>query len=255
MDRRRPLRSHLEKGHGHATARDLPCGLGACQPGADDRTFLHGHETLLPPDGDHSPRPRPRWTGRKRPCTLHKLTGPHRQIRCLRTPGHGEEAMRVGRWIAFGLVAAVALAPVFAKKDKKADAPASTTTGAQADSGDGDSTPAAMVGNETITMADVDRAAANQLTKIRQQEYDIRRQTLQQLVNDKLVAAEAAARKVSADDLLKQEVDAKAPAVTDDEAQQYYDRMKGRMAGKTFDEVKADIIKNLGMQKQFERKT
>ena len=163
--------------------------------------------------------------------------------------------MRVGRLIAFGLVAAVALAPVFAKKDKKADAPASTTNGAQADSGEGDSTPAAMVGNETITMAEVDRAAANQLTKIRQQEYDIRKQTLQQLVNDKLVAAEAAARKVSTDDLLKQEVDAKAPAVTDDEAQQYYDRMKGRMAGKTFDEVKADIIKNLGMQKQLERRT
>jgi protein-disulfide isomerase len=156
---------------------------------------------------------------------------------------------------AFLLVAAVASAPVLAKKDKKPDAPATTSVGAADAAGEGDTTPAAMVGNEAITMADVDRAAASQLTKIRQQEYDVRKQVLQQLVNDKLVAAEAAARGVSADDLLKQEVDSKSPVVSDDEAQQYYDRMKGRMAGKTFEEVKPDIIKNLGMQKQMERRT
>ena len=163
--------------------------------------------------------------------------------------------MKVGKVTAFLLVASVAFAPVFAKKDKKADTPATTSASASADSGEGDSTPAATVGSETITMGDVDRAAASQLTKIRQQEYDVRKQILQQLVNDKLVAAEAAARKVTPEELLKQEVDSKAPTVTDDEAQQYYDRMKGRMAGKTFDEVKPDIVKNLGMQKQLERRT
>jgi hypothetical protein len=163
--------------------------------------------------------------------------------------------MRVGKLTAFLLVAAVASAPILAKKDKKPDASAPTSAGASDAAGDGDSTPAAMVGNQAITMAEVDRAAASQLTKIRQQEYEIRRQVLQQLVNDKLVAAEAAARGVSADDLLKQEVDSKSPTVSDDEAQQYYDRMKGRMAGKTFEEVKPDIVKNLGMQKQLERRT
>ena len=163
--------------------------------------------------------------------------------------------MKVGKVTAFLLVGAVAFAPVFAKKDKKADTPATTSASASSDAGEGDSTPAATVGSQTITMGDVDRAAASQLTKIRQQEYDIRKQVLQQLVNDKLIAEEAAARKVSAEELLKQEVDAKAPTVSDDEAQQYYDRMKGRMAGKTFDEVKADIVKNLGMQKQLERRT
>jgi len=163
--------------------------------------------------------------------------------------------MKLGKVTAFLLVTAVAFAPVLAKKDKKADAPATTSASASADAGEGDATPAATVGNDTITMGDVDRAAASQLTKIRQQEYDIRKQVLQQLVNDKLVAAEAAARKVSPEELLKQEVDAKAPVVSDDEAQQYYDRMKGRMAGKTFDEVKGDIVKNLGMQKQLERRT
>jgi len=163
--------------------------------------------------------------------------------------------MRVGKLSAFVLVVAVAFVPALAKKDKKAEAPSSTSTSAQAAADEDDSTPAATVGSSTITMGDVDRAAASQLTKIRQQEYDVRRQVLQQLVNDKLVAEEAAARKVTPEELLKQEVDSKSPTVTDEEAQQYYDRMKGRMAGKSFDEVKADIVKNLGMQKQLERRT
>ena len=84
---------------------------------------------------------------------------------------------------------------------------------------------------QTITMAEVDKAAANQLTKIRQQEYDVRKAVLQQLVNEKLIAQEAAARKVTPEELIKQEVEAKAPAATDADAQAYYDRMKGRMAG------------------------
>lgn len=163
--------------------------------------------------------------------------------------------MKLGKLTAILLVASAAFVPAIAKKDKKAEAPATTSASAQAEMGEADATPAATVGSETITMGEVDRAAASQLTKIRQQEYDVRKNVLQQLVNDKLIAAEAKARGVSTEELIKQEVDAKAPAVTDQEAQEYYDRMKGRMAGKTFEEVKAELVKNLGMQKQLERRT
>jgi protein-disulfide isomerase len=153
------------------------------------------------------------------------------------------------------LVAAATVVPALAKKDKKAEAPATTSASASMDAAASDASPAAIVGGETITMGDLDRAAANQLTKIRQQEYDTRKNVLQQLINEKLIAQEAAARNVSSEELVKQEVDAKAPAATDAEAQQYYDRMKGRMAGKTFEEVKGELVKNLTMQKQVERRT
>ena len=73
--------------------------------------------------------------------------------------------------------------------------PANTSTSASMDAND--DAVAATVGGETITMAEVDRAAASQLTKVRQQEYDIRKNILQQLVNDTLIAQEAAARKVT----------------------------------------------------------
>ena len=162
--------------------------------------------------------------------------------------------MRVGTMTAILLVAAAAIVPALAKKDKKAETPA-TTSASSAEMGASDASPAAIVGGETITMADVDRAAANQLTKIRQQEYDVRKNILQQLVNEKLIAQEAKARGVTPEELVKQEIDAKAPAATDEEAQQYYDRMKGRMAGKTFEEVKPELLKNLTTQKQVERRT
>ena len=163
--------------------------------------------------------------------------------------------MRVGTMTAILLVAAAAIVPALAKKEKKAETPATTSASASADADASDATPAAIVGGETITMADVDKAAANQLTKIRQQEYDVRKSVLQQLVNEKLIQQEAAARKVSPEELVKQEVEAKAPAATDADAQAYYDRMKGRMGGKSFEEVKGDLLKNLTMQKQAERNT
>ena len=67
--------------------------------------------------------------------------------------------------------------PAFAKKDKaKAEtttpAPAAT---AAATSGSSDSRPAATVGGSVITMEQLDHAAANQLAKLRQQEYDVAR--------------------------------------------------------------------------------
>jgi protein-disulfide isomerase len=152
---------------------------------------------------------------------------------------------------AIFLVGATAFVPALAKKEKKSEAPVTTASATQ--SADADATVATVAG-VPITMAELDRIVASQLTKVRQQEYDIRKSGLQQLVNDKLIAQEAAARKVTTEELVKQEIDAKAPVATDEEAQQYYDRMKGRMAGKTFEEVKPELVKNLTMQKQMERR-
>jgi len=78
--------------------------------------------------------------------------------------------MRFTKTTTMLLALAVAATPVLAKKDKakeKADAPAAQT---QAASGGSGSEAAAIVGGETITLDDLDKAAAAQLARIRQQD-------------------------------------------------------------------------------------
>jgi len=163
--------------------------------------------------------------------------------------------MNLTRTTAILLLTAAVAAPAFAKKDKAKDPAAPQAAPAAASAGSGDSTPAATVGGTPITMDELDRAAANQLSKIRQQEFQVRNDALQGLIQQKLVTREAAARKVSEADLMKAEVDAKTVPPTQDEISQYYEKMKSRMGGKTLDEMKGDIDRALRVQKGNERRT
>ena len=164
--------------------------------------------------------------------------------------------MKFSKTMAILLLTAAIAAPAFAKKDKSKTetTPTAATATATAASGGTDARPAATVGGAVITMEELDRAAANQLTKIRQQEFQVRADVLGGLIQQKLIAGEAAARKVSEADLLKTEVEDKTVAPTPEEISQYYDKMKSRMGGKTLDEVKGDIEKALTVQKGNERR-
>jgi protein-disulfide isomerase len=160
--------------------------------------------------------------------------------------------MTLSKTTAILLVTVAVAVPAFAKKDKtKTDTPPATTTPAATS---GDSRPAATVAGTAITLEQLDRASANQLGKIRQQEYDIRAEVLTGLIQEQLLTTEAAARKISEADLIQAEITDKAAKPTPDEVQQYYDKMKARMGGKAFDDVKADIEKMLVGQKVNERK-
>jgi protein-disulfide isomerase len=150
------------------------------------------------------------------------------------------------------LLTAAITVPAFAKKDKSnaAAAPAASTATPAAS----DSSLAATVGGTVITLQELDRASANQLAKIRQQEYDVRAEVLTSLIQGKLIESEAAALKVSEAELVQTEIDAKAAKPTQEEVSQYYEKMKSRMGGKTLDDVKGDIEKMLTAQKVSERK-
>jgi len=162
--------------------------------------------------------------------------------------------MKFTKTAAILLLTAAVAAPAFAKKDKTKDKPEASATPAAAATGSDETRPAAMVGAMTITVEQLDQAASGQLMKIRQQEYQVRMDVLEGLIQEKLLADEAAARKVSEADLVKTEVEDKTTPPTADEVSQYYERMKSRMGGKTLDEVKGDIEKALLMQKQNERR-
>ena len=58
-----------------------------------------------------------------------------------------------------------------------------------------------------------------QLRQLQQQEYQVKRRVLDELINQKLVEAEAKKRGVPAEKLLAQEVDAKVPEPADGEVE------------------------------------
>lgn len=158
--------------------------------------------------------------------------------------------MTLAKMTAILLLTTAVTVPAFAKKDKsKAEAPPAAPAATAADS-----SPAATVGGTVITLKALDAAAANQLAKFRQQEYDVRAEVLGGMIQEQLIINEAAAQKITTNELVQTEIIAKAAKPTPEEVTAYYEKMKARMGGKTFDEVKGDIEKLLAGQKAAERK-
>src|SRR3989442_11083802 len=82
--------------------------------------------------------------------------------------------------------------------------------------------PLAVVGGQTIYDDDLLPFIQAQVFQLRLQEYDVKSKALENLVNQKLLEAEAKAKGIPSERLLEQEVNAKAPAPTDSEVKALY---------------------------------
>lgn len=107
---------------------------------------------------------------------------------------------------------------------------------------------AATIGDQTITLEELDSRAQVLNMKAYQQLYDTRRQVLQQMVDQRVIEAEAKARGVSVEELVRVEVDKRAKAVTDADIQTFYTQNQARMQGKTLDELRDQIRAFLSRQ-------
>ena len=87
----------------------------------------------------------------------------------------------------------------------------------------------ATIDGEKITEAELDRAVGAELGRLEQQIYDLRQRRLDAMIGERLVAREAAKRKVSVDALLKDEVDARLGAITDEDVTRFYEANKARL--------------------------
>ena len=76
---------------------------------------------------------------------------------------------------------------------------------------------AAKVGDEVITLEEVEQALRVELAKIEEQRYALLDKKLEQLIGDRLLAQEAKKRGMPVEQLVKAEVYAKVPEVTDAE--------------------------------------
>jgi protein-disulfide isomerase len=112
----------------------------------------------------------------------------------------------------------------------------------------------AEVNGAPILAAELDQKVAGRLARLRQEEFELRRQVLDELVAERLVAAEASKRKVSPEELLRQEVDAKAGAPPAGQLELIYEQNKERFAGQSREEALTRIREVLGERAKAERR-
>lgn len=112
----------------------------------------------------------------------------------------------------------------------------------------------AQVGDQTITMAELEKEAAVGLKKIAQDRYELFRRTLDDMASQRTLAVEAASRGMTTEELLVAEVNDKVIPPTDSEIAGFYEINKDRMGGKTLDQMRADLSTYLIRQKQEELK-
>ena len=167
-------------------------------------------------------------------------------------PDRGRETrlMRRSTFILVSILLVVAALPVCAKKKKEAPQPeAQPLSTAEV---------VAYVGEVAITQQEVDQILAGRLMKIRQQEYDLRRGTLDEVVAQRLLQSEADARGVSLADLMKAEVEQKSGEPTEAEIDRYYESNKNRVGSlknKTREQAGPQVARILRQQKQAQRRS
>ena len=106
----------------------------------------------------------------------------------------------------------------------------------------------ASVGGVTIDAAELEVAGGARLFAIYTQEYQLRKQILDDIITKRLLEKEARSRGISVDELNRVEVEGKAVPVTEAEAKAFYDQNKGRF-GQT---PEADALKQVeaGLRQQ-----
>jgi protein-disulfide isomerase len=99
----------------------------------------------------------------------------------------------------------------------------------------------AEMDGRTITRSELDARIVGDLARLRQEEYDLRRGAINDLVKEELVQREAAARGISAEALFDTEVRKKAKEVTEADVEAFYEANKGRVR----DQDKATVLPQL----------
>jgi len=103
----------------------------------------------------------------------------------------------------------------------------------------------AVVNGKQITSGDVEDSLQPLIVGVQEEIYELRRRDLNRKINDVLLAQEAQKRQITTRALLDAEVTAKAPSITDAQAQKFYDDNKEKMRGGAFADVKPQIVSYL----------
>jgi protein-disulfide isomerase len=115
------------------------------------------------------------------------------------------------------------------------------------------SEPLAEVDGEAITAEEVEKAIAAQLSKLEEQIYDLKRQQVESLIAQRLLAREAVKRGMTVQALLDAEVTGKVEPVTEQEIETFYQTNKARLKGDEVtlrERIRAHLQQKLAAQRE-----
>ena len=98
----------------------------------------------------------------------------------------------------------------------------------------------AVVGGQPVTRADVEALAGSRLVELRNQEYNILRQALDEKINRMALEGEAARRKITQEELIRLEIESKVLPATPEEQKAYYEQHKAQFGSMP----EAEALKN-----------
>ena len=113
----------------------------------------------------------------------------------------------------------------------------------------------ATIAGEPFTAAQLEQAAGPRLFQVRTQHYPAQMQILDEEIGKRLLEREAAARKVSVDDLVKEEVEARVPPISETEQKTFYEQNKLRFGPMPEAEALKRIETGLRQQRLKDRRT
>ncbi|HWW93542.1 MAG TPA: thioredoxin domain-containing protein [Vicinamibacteria bacterium] len=103
----------------------------------------------------------------------------------------------------------------------------------------------AEVDGSPVTRGVLDQRVKNRLARLRQEEYEIRHQALEELIGDQLLEKEAQSRGISTAELLKDEVDRQVKGPNPADVEAVYSQNRARFTGRTKEQAVAEIEKAL----------
>ena len=137
-------------------------------------------------------------------------------------------------------------------------APAATTAKVAAPGGSPDaSTSVATWEGGALTYGDIEAGISGRLIRLQidylEGRYQAESQALEAMIGDKITEAEAKARGMDAAALLKAEIDDKVATPTEEELRVVYEQMKRRFGGKSFEEVREQLVQGMMQQQKGQR--
>jgi len=114
--------------------------------------------------------------------------------------------------------------------------------------------PAATIGNTAISLSELDAAIGARLIRLRTDEYNIRRNALEDLIATKLIDAEAARRHMTSEELFKAEVESKITPPDLAEIEPVYDGVADKYPGMTKEQALKEIADGIRRQRLATRR-
>ncbi len=130
--------------------------------------------------------------------------------------------------------------------------PATATSGTSGESAAANSV-VAKIGETEITRKEIEEKASSALAGLRQQEYEIMQSALDQAITERLLDAAAAKEGLSRDAFVEREVEKAIAAPTPEEIESFFEQNRGRLGGRTIEQVRDQIARYLLGQRQQER--